>query len=381
MTSPILFAGGEDLDFTFVNGSSFGVLNSTPNLNPDGTMGILTGANSFRSGFSRLAMTICARGGDVSHYLRASFAATTSFWTSFRCNYETPGSSSGGTISSIPVPFRLVDSSGLVRILVKFAGVASAPNDTFKVFTQNAVGTQVQIGSTSTGPWDSVVASSGGTWLPVADKIDVFVNYAVAGQITIYQNGTQVFNFSGDVTTNSVTTLAGVDLGFNMVVGNNIGGFTAYSEVIVSTNDTRNFSMVTQVSTANGNTHNFDGGTAANLASTNMFSGDSSPNYASSAGLIQEYQVTPAMPAGGYAVISVVHKARLTIGTTGPAHAEFMVRTGAADFTSTPDAAPSTGWSTFIYNWDLNPNTSAPWLTTELPASSTAFNMGLKAIT
>jgi hypothetical protein len=134
-----------------------------------------------------------------------------------------------------------------------------------------------------------------------------------------------------------------------------------------------------EVAAANGNTDTFTGGTAANLAATSMSTGDASPNYSLSAGQIQEYTVTPALPAGSFGIVSVVHHARATAGTSGPTKFDFIVRTGGADFTS-PDVAPKLAWGTFAYAWDTNPNTGNAWQTSELLNASASFNLGLKSV-
>ncbi len=138
--------------------------------------------------------------------------------------------------------------------------------------------------------------------------------------------------------------------------------------------------QVTRLATANGNTHNFDGGTAANLAAVSMASGDASPNYSGSAGQIQEYQVTPALPAGTYSVAAVVHKVRATRGATGPSKYDVAVRTGGADFFSS-DISPDGAWGTSQTIWAVNPNTGLAWSTAELVNASTAYNFGIKSVT
>lgn len=362
MTSSILFVGGEDIDFSQINGTVWAPTSF---------------ANTFRSGYARQAMTFVTGSNtvDTTHYLRGSFASTTSFWSTYRYNYVDGGGTPGGSQS---IPCRFVDSTGVVRLRIRFTATFSGPNDTFVVEKINAAGTITQIGSTSTGRYCSNVVNSGTPTVP--DKIDVFINYAVSGTFAVYLNGTQTFTFSGDVTTDSTTTLAGLDMGVAFQT-NNSGNQNYFSEAIVATRDTRNFSLVTQAPTANGNTHNWDGGTAANAAAAAMATAQLAPQFSGTAGQIQEYQVTPAIPTGNQSVISVVQKAQATVGSTGPSKFDFMVRTASTDYTSTPDTVPTTAWGTFSNNWDTNPNTSAPWATSDLPASSTSFNMGLKSVT
>lgn len=377
MTSPILFAGGEDLSFTPIGS---GILSAASSVFV-GSWGVDTTANSFRSGYGRYSL---AQNGGIAVVLTSSYLRTiplngsafssSSFWVSFRCNVK--GGNANQTGAYIPV--RFVDSAGVVRLRIKFSNVNTPPNDTFIVEKLNSAGTNTQIGSTSTGRYMSFIAS--GSYSTVPDKIDIFVNYAASGTFTVYTNGVQTFTFSGDVTTDSQTALAAVDLGASVGSVNSTNPFTNYSEVIVSTRDTRNMSLLTQAPTANGNTHNWDGGTAANASANFAGTGQISPQYATSSGLIQQYQITPAVPTGTFGVISVVQHAQATIGLSGPTKFDFMVRSGATDYTSS-DISPTAAWATYVNNWDTNPNTTVAWLTTDLPASSTSFNMGLKSVT
>lgn len=361
----ILFVGGEDLDFTPI-ASSILATASNGNWAPNTTAG------SFRAGYARqsIAYQLPANVTSSPAYIRniSSFSAS-SFWTTARFSTNFIGVTGSSPITHY---MRWCDSSGVVRLRISTTQTAP-PATTFIVEKVNAAGTVTQIGSTSTGLFASGVAPA------VPDKIDVFINYAVAGMFSVYLNGVLTFTFSGDVTTDGQTSLSFVDLGMWLVSANT--SLLSWSEVLVLTQDTRNFSLVTQVAPANGNTHNWDSGTAANISATAMTTGDTTPNYATTAGLIQEYQITPAIPAGNFSVQSVVHKARMTIGASGPQHAEFMVRTGGADFTSTPDVAPTGAWDTYSYNWDTNPNTGLAWATTELVNASTLYNYGIKSIT
>ena len=355
MTSPILFAGGEDLDLFSPNG--WPTVVSSPNNTIDTTSG------RFRSGYARYALSANwnQHSNPASFYIPSGLYSSSLFWTTYRVYANTLWSGFGSTYAI----HTWYDTSGLARLRIKFNGTNC------QFYTVNASGTETQLGGNFSVTGPPALQSN---------KIDIFINYAVAGQFTVYFNGTSVFSYSGDITTNSVTVLDS-KLDFN--VWNNAtgqSGYFAYSEIIVATRDTRNMSLVTQASMANGNTHNWDGGTATNLASTSETTGDASPNYASSAGLIQEYEVTPALPSGNFSVISVIHKARATAGTSGPTKFDFMIRFAATDYTS-PDQSLGSSWITYSYSWDLNPNTLAAWQTSDLAASSTAFNMGLQSVT
>lgn len=358
----VLFAGNEDLDFQYLG-------QGTP-VFADSGIRLDATAGRFRAGYARYAITFDQHNQNNgwpinSVYARAVFGNTTQFWFSGRIVVNNAGVNPG----AIGLRFR---GPGMIeRIRLTNTGTLAA--GPYSVSTVNAAGTVVSLGNTSAGftvgPTDP-------------DKLDVFINYAVAGSILVYINKTLIFSFVGDVTTDGATQLQLADFGAFCYVTSFAGSgeYTAWSEVIVSTTDTRDLSLVTQVPTANGNTHNWDAGTAANIAATSLATGDATPNYALSAGLIQEYQVTPALPGGFFSVVSVIHKARLAASAAPPQNVQFMVRVAGADFTS-GSVSPGLSYGTISNNWDLNPATSAVWQVADLPDTSASYNMGLKSIT
>lgn len=348
MPSSLLFVGGEDLDFQSATG--FTVSPGTHGIGIDATAG------RFRTK-ARYAISIpCDASGGGTFNIRSALFTGASYWLSFYLYSSSTSANANTTVLS------LCDASDLPRLRIRcnLGGAVQA-------VTVNTAGTETQIGSN--------FAAQPQIGL---QKVDIFVNYAVAGRFTVYFNSSQVFNFTGDVTTNSVTTL-----GSKIIFGpwNVLNGITfGYSEIIVATRDTRSLNLETQVATANGNTHNFDGGTAANLAATSMATGDAAPNFATAAGLIQEYQFTPALPAGNYGVICVVHSIRAVVGITGPSKLEAMIRLGGTDYVSA-DLSLTGSYSNYQVMWDLNPNTGLPWVQGDIVNSSTLYNFGMKTIT
>jgi hypothetical protein len=356
--SPILFAGQEDLSFIGINGpistSSTGgiVLNTT------------SASGQFRSSYARCSINL--QGGVYASVALntflirtgAAFSAST-FWTSGRIW------AAAGTIPSSNFPFmRWLDANGVVRLLI---ATASNSGSILSVYKVNAAGTQTQLGFNTT----SGVSASPAT----PDKIDVYIDYT-NNVFTLYINGTRVFNYLGDLTTDGNTSLSYVDYG--MAVGSS-NAFTAsnhWSECIVATQDTRQMSLVTQVPGASGNTTAFTSGAASNVNGTSV--SPTTPDYSSSVNQVQQYQVGQSIPAGSFSVISVVQHAQSSVSSAGPQHFQFSVRSGGADY-FTSNLAPSTGWSLLSSNWDINPNTATTWQTTDLPASSSSFNFGYKS--
>lgn len=247
MVSSILFSGGEDIDFTNVGngGIASAVGQGVAMTINSGLWSPCYTVNTFRPGYARHGFGQLTSNPSSTQFLRTlqfstGTANTTSsnFWTSARLYAGPSGQSFQDRI------MRFSDSSGIPRLRISAGTSTSWPNATIIIETMNTAGTAITLATS---------VNSFGTNSPtIPDKIDVFVNYAVAGQFTVYCNGAQVVTYSGDITTNGVTSLAFVD--FGLVSGSNGGSSNVWSEVIVATRDTRNMSLVTQapiISTGN----------------------------------------------------------------------------------------------------------------------------------
>ena len=374
MTSSILWAGGEDIDFLAV-----GTLASA-NIGSNNVMclGIDTTAGRFRSGYARYGLFVSSFVGQSGNTgidnLNAQYWATpntafsaSTFWFSGRVynSHNLSGNADGNSHV-----LRFIDSGGVVRLRLRCSTSASVIS-TMVVEKVNAAGSATSLGTTTSG-----LSLGPGT----PDKIDAQVIYAVSGTLNIWINGVPIFSYAGDITTDSQTLLSGFQLmtpAQYHYSGASTNGGSTWSECLIATRDTRNMSLATQAASATGNTDTFTAGAAANI-NGNTYK-DNSPDYAASAGLIQQYTVTPAMPSGNFGVISLVQKGRVSQGSSGPTKIDFMVRNGGTDYTSS-DLTPTAAFSTLVYNWDTNPNTSAAWATSDLAASSSAFNLGYKSV-
>jgi hypothetical protein len=93
---------------------------------------------------------------------------------------------------------------------------------------------------------------------------------------------------------------------------------------------------------------------------------------------LSEWTTAPTIPNGNWSVLAVAQEARIQVGTTGPQHFEWLLRTGGTDYVS-GSLAPSTSFSTFSNQlWSLNPNTSSAWSTTDL--TTAGFNLGIESL-
>ncbi len=325
----ILFAGGEDSDFLSIGGG-----------------GISTSVNNRRSSYSRCALGgINTFGAWISGY---SFSAS-SFWTTLRVNNM--------TTSGNAYLFTAYDTNFVRRLQFRCSGNIFFPA-TMNVEKVNAAGSATSLG-TYTQPQGTAIGGQ-------TDKIDIFVNYAVSGQILIYMNGLPLFSYSGDVTTDSVTSLCHVGTGV-------CGSTTAwFSEMIVADVDTRNFSLQTLAPVANGNTHNWDTGSPAAANVNEITLDDTTLDGSTTAGQIDQYTI-PAPVSGSLSIMAVGISARMTKGTTGPSKMDLGVRSSGADYWSS-DLTLITAWGNYQNWWSTDPATSAAW--TGLPT-----NIGLKSVT
>jgi len=213
----------------------------------------------------------------------------------------------------------------------------------------------------------------------VFDQLDVFVNYAVSGQVAVYFNRILKGDTGAgvDVTTDGITAIANIGYGTNTDTGASATGCN-WSETVVSDTDTRSWNLQVFPPVANGNTHNFDTGTPA-AANVNEITIDySTLDGSTTANQIDEY-TTGAVVSGTYGVVAYCVSAVMQKGATGPSKADLVVRTGAADWLSA-DQVLTASWDTYQNAWLTNPNTGVAWLPSDIGAAS-GFNIGMKSIT
>ena len=345
MTSPILWCGGEDFDFQFAG-------------TPPGISGF---SNRWRPTYARYAYAYEGNGFDVTvSYITNNVAfSATQFWFSARVFCYT-----SQVVNQDCTWLKFKDSSYIDRILITTPNGSNAPACQYRVSKVDHLGVKTTLVLTTSG---FLVGPS------TPDKLDVFINYAVSGQILIYINGYQVFSYSGDVTTDGVTSLSYFSEGcLSAYYG--VASAPAWSETIVSTRDTRTFGLWTQAPTGAGNTDNWTGVYSdVNQNTVNQ----STPNYTGLNNQVQEYTASNSAPGPQLNVVSVVHKFQVVIDTTGPQHIQSVQRTGGTDYFSS-SLSPTTGWLTLNVNWDVNPATLVAWTIPDLTA--VGYNIGMKSI-
>jgi hypothetical protein len=333
----ILLAAGEDLDVT-----------------PTGAVTTDTTSGHFRSGWARAALSNTGQNS-------ATDPATVRFDTPTVANQTTLWvhaevfSSSTGTIANNQ-SIVLFGSDGVRRLVVR-----GGPSQNVKISTRNTAGTLTDLVTCTASSW------------PVGglSKLDWFTNYAVAGHTTLYVNGVSVCDYAGDVTTNSVTAVNQVEFGEST----GIAQTNSWSEIVLSTTDTRDMNLFTCAPTGAGNTQSWTG-SFANVNPTTI--NDPSAITTGSTSALAEFTCA-ALPSGAFTVPAVVSSIRDQVGSTGPQNFRPTVRPSSGSTTydfgaDTLGATSFTSYPNFI--WSTNPATSTSWTTGDL---GTGFNLGIKA--
>jgi hypothetical protein len=313
-----------------------------------GGAGISTSTGKFRASYADCALE--AQDIGICHESFLEYAET-AFWFSGRvCTGYITGGNVGGTVLH-----QFVDGSLFPRLQI--VGLGSYM---WKVQTIDDVGATVNIGNTFFYP----ISSGNGR----GDKIDIYVNYDVAGSIDIYINLVHVFVFVGDCTTNGVTELARHRLGGQGV------GFCYWSETWIDDEDTRAQSLPSWRPVANGNANTFPGSAAANV---NEISLDVvTLNQSDTPGQIDQY-TSGAVPTGILDVKDVIVSAYAQRGTTGPSKLALGVRTNGSNFWGS-DQTLGIAWQNIQQVFPQNPDTVAEWLRTEI-GSTAGYNFGAKS--
>lgn len=339
----VYFAGGEDIDFSMSGG-----------------MIANTSGGRFRPAFARCSFgDSTGSAGSVAQNFQP-FAASV-FWGQARfCN-----SFASGMVSGTPL-MTFADSGGTVRLRLVLTSGLVAGATTIKVTKISAALVETTL-FTGSILWDAVATGQEAT------AITFNINYAVAGSIQLYYKGVSIGSFSGDITTDGVTSLA-----FIQLRGSGGGNNCFWSEVIVGDFDPRSCSLQTFAPVANGNTHNFDTGTPAAANVNETLVSDATIDGSSVAGQIDEY-TTAAVATGTFAVIAYGVSARALQAAGGPSKMDLAVRTAATDFFSA-DITLLTTFAGYQNWWPNNPNTGVPWLSSQI-GNAAGFNIGIKSVT
>lgn len=327
------FIGGEDIDFTKIGACSVDTATTAAR----------------RTGNARCALKVGTSAGTTDGWQAALSAAVSSFWWSGQFY-----AASGVTTGYESVAFL----DGTVRRLV--------------LKTNSAL--KLELYKRTATPSDTLLATSSVTITGnVLTKLDVHVVYGTSGSVDVYSGGTLILSYSGDVTTNSATTLTGFVVG---AMGSS-GLSALWSEIMCASVDTRGFSLVTMAPAANGNTFAWTN-SYANIDETTL--DDTDLCTSSTVGDLAQTTITAlsGISSGNPAIRAVGVTARAQKGGTGPQNAYLNVRTGGNDYLSSVQALPA-AFGRVAAVFESNPATSGAWAYTDLTAAG--FNIGVKSET
>lgn len=307
----ILWAGGEDFDFP--NGAPPAVATSTV-YRRTGYARVAVGASD------AMAKSTPFSGGPVT----AAWLSARMFWPGAYTNRKTIGVGRSGTNAGLFVG----TTDGLRVALYKYDGTT----------------------------WTLLGAEPGLSLLTSLNRIDVqILGFGAAATVNVYANGTFAMTFTGNVAAGGITNFDSVYLAG--------GGLAYFSEIIVSDEDTRLFSLVTLAPNAAGDTNAWTG-TYADVSET--ITNDASFIHSATAGQEADFHLSD-LPAGQHAIKGVRLNIRAAESGTGISTIQLGVKTNGS--TSCDSARPHTSaWATQELFLPQNPITFAPWQPTEINA-------------
>jgi hypothetical protein len=319
----ILDAYGEDGDFAYMNGNIGG-----------GVSIQTTASQNYRTGYARCAVMFQYTAFGVRLW---PCGGLTTAWCSARVtvnpflDYQ-PGANFWG----------LFDASNVLRIVMPVA--ASPAAGPFSIYKVNSTGTQTFLGMTSSGFSQQPI---------IPDKLDCNFDYSTTGFLRLYINGSMVFNYTGDITTDGQTEIGGTMH----------GGF-----------GTRDFSLVTCAPTGPGTTDQWTG-MYTNV--NNVTVDDANFDTTTTSGDVQLYTMS-GITTGNFDILTLVTNIRATQGAGSLSHIALAQEIGGTQYVTAPNTFPSSyGPTQFIQ--EVNPATGVEW--TQSDVNSAGFQSGYKATT
>lgn len=318
----ILWCGGEDIDF------------------PNGSPATVTTAGAqFRAGYARCAITANAPSATLKSTTFPG-GAVSSCWLSYQAGpvgaFSNALGMPGLRLSSVNKGFKIGASALGVLTLFKFDGT-----------TQTSVATE-----------------SGASFTAALHRLDIqVVNYGASATVNVYLDTILTIAFTGDLSfSGTVTSLDSIW----QQSGNQDAPF---SEVIVSSTDTRTFALVTLAPAGAGATDQWTGAyTDVNETTIN------DANVINTNAVTQDEQFTVTAPPSGAFTCSAVRIAARATGTAGATATQVAlgVRSGGTVDPGTPQAV-TTAWLTYERTMTVNPVTGTAWTLAGLAALQQNF--------
>lgn len=341
MATTVLWAGGEDLDFSKIGAITF-----------DQTSGHFRGA-PYSRGAIVVPITV-GTGVSVANISNAvAFTAASSLW------FHGQHYASASGPNNVDTAIAFADSSGNQRFQIGWTNDASNIPILYK---QDGAGHQTTLAT-------AVFNVTVNALLPVDIAITIS---STNGSFALYQNMALIVGYSGNTLTDNQTTLSTVLLnGFAGYVGANY-----WSECIVANNDTRSLSLCTGIASGLGNTNTWtvNGGSSAWQNVSQWVTSNNINIAVATSSQLAEFTVS-SLASGAWSVTAVVTSAYALAGTSGgPQHLAHVVRTAATDYSG---ALQTLGAS--ISNsqqvWQTNPSTGGNWQQSDL--TNPGFNFGV----
>ena len=323
-----------------------------------GTVSNSTSAGTFRSAWTSKSLQIQGGSNTDPNANRAyspTFTSEAVIWV----HAQWDGGCSGNTIPTNQQVLTIMGSDGNPAIVIR--GLSPTVASEMKISKRSVSGTLTDL-----------VTSSAFFSCGTIGQMDIYLNYAVSGEVSLYWNGTRVAHYTGDVTTDSRTAVNQLMLESG---SSNSLQYDSWSEIIVATTDTTAMNLMSLSPVANGATTAWTGTNICSSiwAATNY--NDASYGSSNTNNQTQECTVTDTVPAGTYTVLGVGIGARALVGASGPQHIEFVTRLSSTDYLSS-DYAPTGVLSNCCqYFQTVNPATSSAWLTSDIPG----IQLGLKS--
>jgi len=307
-----------------------------------GTVTFASSASAaYRSAYSRGYIS-CAAGNNLANYVTAALTASSLFSVTAR------GYSSNNFTADRN--FLWLSSGGAARLRLKVNGAAPA---TITLETWN--------GSAATALATSTATITSGTLY----RFDVVVNYAVSGRVRVYIDQVLCIDYSGNVTAGGSTTLDAVNLS---LFGSTAAGY--WSEVIVSTQDSRSLVLKTLVEDATGDLAQWTG-TWSDI--DEPAASETDVMYSGASGQESALNCT-GMPAGasGLSILGVKISASACCGVTGPQGLQLGIRQSGTSSHAASHTLTS-GYTTVSDFFATNPVTGAAFTPAEIDNLQLAF--------
>lgn len=296
----ILWAGTEDADFVMAGGAS-----------------VITTAGHFRSGV-RCALRVPTIIGPQTAYLRVNnkFSAS-DFWLS-AWRYSNVSLANTGTATD-HFMFRLLDTNGVVRLRLIPTLTQQSATSPWQLQKLDSTGAATNLATTAPGFCDNVL-----------QKLDVHITYAVAGRIVIRAAKKVILDYSGDITTDSVTALSGFGLGTSSIGGSTTSSSDDWSEIIVSDSDTRSMTLTRVALSGAGASSQWNGATdGSTINETTMSDTDGIDT-----GTTAQTQLFTQSTTLSNSIQAVVLSATAMTAAGQPQHLRGVIRVGSTNYTS-----------------------------------------------